>query len=304
MDLPTHFSFGIAIGLVFFNRPETALLIGLGTLLPDLDREYWFVAPQSYREEQIHRAGLHNLFMIALTYIFSPLLSLGVFLHVLQDSFTTVKDRGVEWFFPATRFVKRGLYDASGGERPPDPGRRLYFYQEDPPGLVKRADPDLQEETDRPVPWRRVYGFAQNSQLLDHGFFFGSIAVALVWLFASGDLSRVVIVFGQPISHYFDLLVGFVAVGLLYTAGEFDRRDKETRLARLKLLKPLKIPVFILGFSIAGIWSALHLSQVTSNLASMLSNPIPLFVGASAVLAIGLVLVKWQTRNPSKPAVV
>jgi hypothetical protein len=41
MDLPSHLSFGRAIGLVFFgNNPEIVLLIGLGTLVPDLDREY------------------------------------------------------------------------------------------------------------------------------------------------------------------------------------------------------------------------------------------------------------------------
>jgi hypothetical protein len=70
---------------------------------------------------------------MALTFAVSPFLSLGVFLHVLQDSFTTVKDRGVEWFYPFTRLAKRGRYDPEGVPQPLDPSEKVYFYQEDPP---------------------------------------------------------------------------------------------------------------------------------------------------------------------------
>ncbi|MCL5067339.1 MAG: metal-dependent hydrolase, partial [Thaumarchaeota archaeon] len=109
MDLPTHFAFGLAMGLVFFgHQPELALLIALGALLPDLDREYWFIPAKQYAEEQRHRALLHNVVVIALTYVVSPFLSLGVFLHILQDSFTTVKDRGVEWFYPLLGSLRGG----------------------------------------------------------------------------------------------------------------------------------------------------------------------------------------------------
>jgi hypothetical protein len=52
VDLPTHFFFGIAVALVFFGKPEVALLVGMGALLPDLDREYWYVKPQKYADEQ------------------------------------------------------------------------------------------------------------------------------------------------------------------------------------------------------------------------------------------------------------
>src|SRR5438270_6873207 len=152
--------FGLAVGFVFFGRPDIAFLISLGALIPDLDSEYWFFPSKLYADEQIHRAGLHNVFIISITYLVSPFLSLGVFLHVLQDSFTTVKDRGVEWFYPFTRLAKRGRYDAQGNEEPLDPTENVYFYQEDPPGLVRFADADLQEEQDKPIPWRRVYGFA------------------------------------------------------------------------------------------------------------------------------------------------
>ncbi len=47
MDLPTHFAFAFAIGLVFFNDPQIALLIALGAVFPNLDREYWFIPKKS-----------------------------------------------------------------------------------------------------------------------------------------------------------------------------------------------------------------------------------------------------------------
>ena len=49
--------FGLAVGFVFFGRPEIAFLIGLGALVPDLDREYWFIPSKLYADEQIHRAS-------------------------------------------------------------------------------------------------------------------------------------------------------------------------------------------------------------------------------------------------------
>src|ERR1700732_1964433 len=76
MDLPTHFAFGILIGLVFFGgNPEAGLLIGFGALLPDLDREYWYVREQKYADEQYHRARFHNVFAIAAACLVSPYLS-------------------------------------------------------------------------------------------------------------------------------------------------------------------------------------------------------------------------------------
>jgi len=177
LDLPSHLSFGLAVGLVFFgNSPEIVLLIGLGTLIPDLDREYWYVRRQVYAEEQYHRARFHNVFVILVGYLVNPFFSLGIFLHMLQDSFTTAKDRGVEWFYPLTRLVKRGMYDQTMSQRKPDPSVKVYFYQEDVLGYVNAADPDLREG-DQPVPWRRVYGFAQNGHLLDRGI--------PSWLFSS-----------------------------------------------------------------------------------------------------------------------
>jgi hypothetical protein len=307
MDLPTHFFFGLAVGFVFFgHQPEFALLVALGALLPDLDREYWFIPEAEYAPEQLHRALLHNVFIIGLTYPVSPYLSLGTFLHILQDSFTTVKDRGVEWFYPFTRLVKRGMYDADGNPQLLDPKEHVYLFQEDPPGLVKYADVDLQENFKRPVPWRRVYGFALNSHLLDHGFLIGSIAVILVWLvvpLTNFSFSNVNIILKTPLSIYETWLLGLIAVGTLFFAGEVDRRDKpRTSFAKLK---PVKIPIFAIGLILLGIWVFLIRDTIGANSSSILAPA--LFQIVAIIFLVPLIayfLIRKQTAGGKEPAIV
>jgi hypothetical protein len=306
MDLPTHFFFGLAVGFVFFGHtPELALLVGLGALLPDLDREYWFIPEKQFAEEQRHRALFHNVFVIALTFVISPFLSLGVFLHVLQDSFTTVKDRGVEWFYPLTRLVKRGRYDGSGNEQPSDPKEHVYFFQEDLPGLVKYADADLQETLDRPIPWRRVYGFALNSHLLDRGFLFGSIVVLLTWIFVptpAGTFPDLALLTGAPISVYEVWLLGLIAVGVLYLAGEIDRKDKVR--ASLNRLKPIKIPVLVVGLVLLGMWGYYYGNAISSDVMTALAFPLQIVVVAVLIPIVAFVLVRVETKGGKQPATI
>lgn len=301
MDLPTHFTFGFAVGLVFFGNPEIALLIALGALLPDLDREYWFTPKRAYADEQIHRAGLHNVFMMGLTYLVSPSLSLGVFLHVLQDSFTTVKDRGVEWFFPVTRLVKKGLFDSQGNPQPLDPKEKAYFYQQDPKGLVNKADPDLREYGCDPIPWRRVYGFAQNSQMLDRGFLFGSIAVILIWFFAPGNALHLSTWSSFPAVDYGTTLVGFGAIAILFFAGEMDRRDKTPRFGKINVIK---YPMFVIGLGLFGYWGFLFANKIGNNLVIIFSNPIAIIMGIILVPLVIIGMIKWKTGKNNTPAVV
>lgn len=288
----------MAIGLVFFGRPEIALLIGLGALLPDLDREYWFVPAKQYRDEQPHRALLHNVFIMALTYIASPFLSLGVFLHVLQDSFTTVKDRGVEWFYPLTRAVKKGLYDATGKSIPTDPKERVYFYQEDLNGLTENSDPDLRLPGNDSVPWRRVYGFAQNSQILDRGFLLASIAILIVWLFVP-TASNLYSLADNIMTNWELWIAGYGSVGVLYFAGEMDRRDK---VPKFRALQGIKKPTFVAGLAVLVVWLGLDLPMIASNVQGIFARPAPLLAGIAAVMVGGYLALLWKTRQ--KPAVV
>lgn len=307
MDLPTHFAFGLAIGFVFFgHQPELALLVALGALLPDLDREYWFIPEAEYAPEQRHRALFHNVFVIALAYPISPFLSLGVFLHALQDSFTTVKDRGVEWLYPFTRLVKRGEYNADGDPQPRDPKEHIYFFQEDPPGLAKYADVDLQENFDRPIPWRRVYGFALNSHLLDHGFLFGSIAVVFVWLFVPVTkltFPNLLVLINTPPSVYETWIFGLISVGTIYFAGEIDRRDEQRSV--FERIKPIKVPIFVLGIALFSIWAYFIRNMIGQNVSSIV-GPIIYQVAALTALIplIAILLIRKQTSAGQKTAII
>src|SRR5919108_6123875 len=262
MDLPSHLSFGLAVALVFYGKPEIALLVGLGTLVPDLDRESWDVRKTKYAEEQYHRARFHNVFLIVLGYIISPFFSLGIFLHMLQDSFTTAKDRGVEWFYPLTRLVKAGMYDEKMNRQSLPGKNRIFFYQQDPAGYIQAADPDLREPGDRPVPWRRVYGFAQNSHLLDRGFLFGSSIVILIWLLLPLSLVHVLTFYNFLGSSEPVWYIGYLSIILLFAAGETQRRDK---VPKLPWLKPLQVPIFILGLVLLVVWFLLYLPEITAN---------------------------------------
>jgi hypothetical protein len=298
MDLHTHVAFGVAVGLVFFGHPEPALLVGLGAMLPDLDREYWFIPLQAYRQEQYHRALLHNVFVILLAYLVSPFLSLGVFLHVLQDSFTTCKDRGCEWFYPITRRVKLGLYDENGHPQPLDPNEKIYFYQEDPHGFVEHAELDLRGEG--PSPWRRVYGPAQNSHLLDRGFLYCSIALIVLWIFMP-NVSNLDFLCSIPLTNYLIWVFGFVSVAILFLAGELDRMDKPVRGLIANLLK---YPIFALGIISFGVWLFLYRTEIFANLENIYSNLIPVLLGILVVVIVSLAVIKWQTRAGKTPALV
>jgi LexA-binding, inner membrane-associated putative hydrolase len=300
LDLPSHLAFGWAVGFVFFgSNPEIALLIGLGTLIPDLDREYWYVRQQVYADEQYHRARFHNVFLILIGYLVNPFFSLGIFLHMLQDSFTTAKDRGVEWFYPLTRLVKRGMYDSSMSPATPDAKVKIYFYQEDVLGYANAADPDLREGT-QPVPWRRVYGFAQNGHLLDRGFLFGSLAVIVIWLaYPLG------FVHARQLSEFIESqgaiwYVGYAAVFILFAAGETQRRDK---LPKLPQLKPIQAPLFALGLALLIVWGLLFGSQILANLENIVADPIPLIASVVAIPIVAFVLVRYYIRGGRKAIV-
>ena len=300
MDLPSHLSFGLAIGLVFFgDRPEIVLLIGLGTLIPDLDREYWYVKQKVYADEQYHRARFHNVFLILLGYLVNPFFSLGIFLHMLQDSFTTAKDRGVEWFYPLTRLVKHGMYDPNMNLSKSDASSKVYFYQEDVLGYANAADPDLREG-DQPVPWRRVYGFAQNSHLLDRGFLFGSLTVIAIWLAYPLGLQH-----AHQMSEFIESggriwPIGYVAISILFIAGETQRRDK---LPKIPQLKPVQVPLLAIGIALFLIWGILFLPETISNIQSIIADPIPVITGTLTIPLVAFILVKYYTRG-GKTAIV
>jgi hypothetical protein len=304
MDLPTHAFFGLAIGLVFFGQPEFAFLVALGALIPDLDREYWFIKFSVYRDEQLHRALLHNVFVMGLFYLVSPFLALGIFLHMLLDSFTTSKDRGCEWFWPLSRLVKRGLYNCKMEKQPIDPKERVYFYQEDVEAVIEYAEPDLLEP---PSPWRRVYGPALNSNLLDRGFLLGSLGIIAVWLVAQYFMNNTILL--NNLSGCVILLTAYLSIIALFIGGELDRRDQEapfgkTQLDPLKKVSFLKTPLVILGGFLAVLWLILYRNEILANLELIGSNWIPILAAGLILTATSIAIVKWHTRKIQVHAIV
>ncbi len=294
--------FGVAVGFLFFGKPEIALLVAVGALLPDLDRDTWFMPPREYRDEQLHRSLFHNLFVMGVIYLLSPFVSLGMFLHVFQDSFTTIKDRGCEWLYPVTRLVKRGRKDADGKDEPLDPQERVYFYQEDPKGLLENADPDLREVGPRPVPWRRTYGPALNGQLLDQGFLFGSIAIILIWLFLQGtaNLTSLSTFFAN---NWVLFITGYGSVGLIFAAGELDRRDRAQPI-KIPALAFLKIPLLLAGIALSGYSIFSAQTEILKNLEDVSHHWFPILLAVVVAALISLILIKWHTRSKEKVAIV
>jgi hypothetical protein len=304
MDLPTHAFFGLAVGLAFFGHPEFALLVALGALIPDLDREYWFVKVSVYRDEQLHRALLHNVFVMGLFYLVSPFLALGIFLHMLLDSFTTSKDRGCEWFWPLSRLVKRGLYNYNMEPQPLDPKEKVYFYQEDAMAVIEYAEPDLPEPQS---PWRRVYGPALNSNLLDRGFLLGSIGIITVWMLTQYFINGTLLL--DNLSKCVLLIAAYLSIIALFIGGELDRRDQEAPFGKasldpLRKVSFLKIPLVILGAVLAILWLILYRNEILANLEPLSSNWVPILMSGVVLAITSIAIVKWHTRKNQTPAIV
>ena len=188
MNLGTHVFFAGVVAAIFTGNPYFTLLAAIGSFIPDLDREYLFVSRLKFMEEQWHRSLFHNLLFLSALFFVNEWLALGAFLHSFIDSFTTEKDKGVEWLFPFSRLVKRGKYTLVA--KPKDgacrlelidqkPVDRVCFINEDSPEMTKLSSPDLVES--KPVPWRRTYGPAANNQILDRWLALGSFSFLVVY---------------------------------------------------------------------------------------------------------------------------
>jgi hypothetical protein len=226
MNLHTHVMFGILVGALFFGRPEIMLMIGVGSAIPDLDREYGFFSKESFRRRQIHRALLHNFLCIAILYFINPYFGIGAFLHAFLDSLTTTRDRGVEWLYPFSRLVTKAVYDSDGSRLELDPTHRIYFLQNDLPRLTRRTTKDI-KPGEKPLPNRRTYGPALSGKFLDRSLFYGSAALTLLLLLFSvlGFKQFIDLSFNEfSLSLTLPLLVGAVGVFLNFLVGELDRK--------------------------------------------------------------------------------
>jgi hypothetical protein len=233
MNLPTHITFGALIAALFFGRWDIILLVAVGSVLPDMDREYGFFSKDYFREHQLHRALYHNFFFIGILSLINPYLAIGAFCHTLLDGINTAKDRGVEWLYPFSRLVKKARYDNQGKKIAFDLKTKLYMYQNDPVELTRKTAEDMKDFTLR--PWRRIYGPFYSGGILDIGIFVGATVLIFFLTLLSVFGIRTFIDFYQPpLSFNFagPLTISVVGVSLVLGVGETKRHLEAKRASR------------------------------------------------------------------------
>jgi hypothetical protein len=218
MNLTTHIVAAFALGIAVFHNVGIAFTFVVGAMIPDLDREYLFVAKSFIGRHQLHRALFHNLLFVGILYILNPFLALGALTHSLLDSFTSATDRGVELLFPFNRIIRCFKFNIEGEQQ--DTSKKAQWWVEDPWTLLeKTTDRDLREPTHQ--PWRRSYGPFRNSGIVDWGIFVGSL-VFLSILFATASTS----LFSLTGFNAW-LILSFAGIGIFYALGELYRRRLE-----------------------------------------------------------------------------
>jgi hypothetical protein len=300
--------FGIVVGAVFFGKPEIILLMGIGSAIPDLDREYGFLSRESFTRRQVHRALCHNFLFLGVVYLINPYLGLGAFLHTFLDALTTARDRGVEWLYPFTRLVSRAAYDYNGNRIDLDPQHKIYLLQNELPVLTKKTTKDL-KPGEQTQPWRRTYGPALSGGLLDRGIFFGSLAVTLLLiLFSALGFQQFVEITIGPINLPFALpfAIGAFGVVLNFVGGEIDRKQlaKKMQLSkRIKLanrIKPDVIYKALFYVSIGIIIFAVLLGAIMNPevLLSTASRIPYVAAGIGLVILVSFVVLKISASKP------
>lgn len=249
MNLSTHWVAALAIGIALFHNVELALIVSMGALIPDLDREYFFVARDFIGKHQLHRALCHNFVVAGILYLISPFLALGALSHYSFDIFTSATDRGVELLFPFTRLVGGWLYgiegEAENGAKKFTYGiktetkngaKKLQWWVEDPWLLLQATtERDLREPTEQ--PWRRSYGPFKNSRIVDWGIFFTSIAfLACFFALRPNFYSSTELLSLSSIARW-GLVIFFLGVVAFFGLGEwYQRRPDEKKLETTKWL--------------------------------------------------------------------
>jgi hypothetical protein len=196
------------------------------------------------------------------------------------------------------------LYDENMTPQPLDPNEHVYFYQQDLHATIEYPEPDLPEPES---PWRRVYGPALNSNLLDRGFLFGSIILTGI-MFLDLYYSNAAFLLND-VSRSSSLGIAFCSIVALFLGGELDRRDQEapfgkTLLDPLRQISFLKIPLVIIGGALAILWIFLYRDNIASNLEAIGSKWISIAAAGLLLTVMSFGIIKWQTRKGRSPAIV
>ncbi len=292
MNLPTHIMFGALIGALFFGRWDIILLVAIGSVLPDMDREYGFFSKDYFRDHQLHRAIYHNFVFIGIVFLINPYLALGAFCHTLLDGINTAKDRGVEWLYPFSRLVKKARYDHEGKKIAFDIKTKVYMYQNDPVELTRKTAEDMKDFTLR--PWRRIYGPFYSGGILDIGIFAGSTAIILFLALLSVFGIRTFIDFYHP-QFSFDfigpLAISSLGVSLVLGIGEMKRHIEAKKASPAppmlyKLSFFLSLSLIAFGVGLGAYLNPSSYGTSISNLPYLAAGILIVFLTAFIVLKI------------------
>jgi len=287
LNLGTHIFFAGVVTAILTGNPYFTLLAGIGSFIPDLDREYLLVSPKAFREEQFHRALFHNLLFLFGLFFVNVWLALGAFLHSFIDSFTTEKDKGVEWLFPFSRLVKRGRYTLAAkskdgacklelvDQKPPD---RVCFINEDSPETTQLSDPDLKES--RAVPWRRTYGPAANGQLFDRWLALASFSMLILYAVLNPGFAMAGknLILSTQIIPPMSLLTGIVLVFL----GGWLKKNKRNRKGYLTL------------FAAGGVFTVLSAILSVGGVSGYVFLLSPTFIAVGCLVLFVEALFTWR----------
>jgi hypothetical protein len=284
--------FGALIGALFFGRLDIILLVAIGSVLPDMDREYGFFSKDYFREHQLHRALFHNFVFIGIVFLISPFLAIGAFCHTLLDGLNTAKDRGVEWLYPFSRLVKKARYDHAGKKIEFDSKTKVYMYQNDPVELTRKTAEDMKDYTLR--PWRRIYGPFYSGGILDTGIFIGSTILILFLALLSVFRIRTFIEFYQPqfsLSFIGPLIISVLGVSLVLGVGEIKRHIEAKRASRsppmlYKLSFLVSLSLIAVGVGLGAYLNPSSYNTFINNLPYVAAGILILFLTASIVLKI------------------
>ncbi|MGC2382068.1 MAG: hypothetical protein WA631_03035 [Nitrososphaeraceae archaeon] len=148
-----------------------------------------------------------------------------------------------------------------------------------------------------------VYGFAQNSQILDLAFLYTSIVIILVSNFAPGNGMHLLSWTANPTIYYVTILVAYASVVGLFVAGELDRHNgiHPRKISKFNLIK---YPIFATSLILFSIWIILFRDQILRNIfLNVLSNTIALGLEVIIVPLVIIFTIKQKTKG-SKPAIV
>ncbi len=308
MNITTHAVVGFLLGIVLFRNVELAVIMLMGAVIPDLDREYFFWKRDSFRVLQLHRALLHNVVVAAVLYVLNPLLALGALSHYFLDMFTSATDRGIEGLFPFTRFVGGWLYCIEGeyadGIRKfryrlkpedTDGAKKSKWWVEDPWRLLyETSDVDLREPN--PQPWRRSYGPFKNDRVVDWGIFAGSVLFLILLSVPVTSRTTFFSSAGFNLPHLVSFIVAFGVIAIFFWIGERSR--KQSAEPQLKLTNwPVDITLLVLVilFFAGGFFGEVFSLHLPSTLTILL------LVAAISSIIIGLLVsYSWKKLRKSE----